>query len=127
MRAELVDFSVAYLMGWKTIRDFAEWLAGIDWDDPNIALDDLDVAGRLELLVTEVLEGLRRESEFWMEVAALVALETNSVYCQPVLQSNCTITIASSSNDTTHWSLDFMVAAVGESQSWSILPLQVSA
>ena len=84
MRTELIDFLTAYLMGWKTVRDCAEWLAGIDWDDSTLGPQITDVAGRMELLVTEVLEGLRPEAEFWQEAAKFVESETNSLYIQPL-------------------------------------------
>lgn len=123
MLTELVDLLTAYLMGWKTIRDCAEWLAGMDWDDRGLDQDTLNMAGRLELLVTEVLEGLRPEDEFWQEASNLVTRETNSLYSQPVLITN---SIANSSNDSTNRTPEFMIPVVGASQSWSISPLPVS-
>ena len=49
----------------STLRDWQEYLAGIDWDDINL---DRERYGRLELLATEVSEGLRPEEEFWKAV-----------------------------------------------------------
>jgi len=98
MRTELVDLSTAYLMGWKTIYDCAEWLVGIDWDDPGLDPETLNLAGRLELLATEVLEGLRPEAEFWQEAAEFVSRETDSLYSQ---QEFITVPVAISSNDST--------------------------
>ncbi len=80
MRTELLDLSTAYLLGWKTIYDCAEWLAGIDWDDPGLDPKSLKSAGLLELLATEVAEGLRPEADFRQEAANFVARETSSLY-----------------------------------------------
>ena len=124
MRTELANLSTAYLMGWKTIRDCAEWLAGIDWDDPSLDSESLNFVGRLELLATEVLEGLRPESDFWQESAEFVARETNLLYSQPPLVSN--FTVASSSSTSTARIPEFIGLGVGVSQSWSISPLLVS-
>jgi len=83
-------------MGWKNVRDCAEWLSGIDW---NIGLDqeDQNLAGRMELLVTEVLEGLRPEAEFWQEASQFVTSESGLLYGQPfsILQRQ----VVGSSND----------------------------
>lgn len=80
MRAELVDLLAAYLSGWKTLRDCAEWLAGINWDDPKFDPRDRNLAGRLELLVTEVAEGLRPVADFDEEAATIVARNTTSLF-----------------------------------------------
>ena len=73
MNTELIDLLVAYLKGWKTISDCAEWLAGVVWDDPDLAPETRNLLGRLELIVTEVAEELRPEAEFSQEAAAIVA------------------------------------------------------
>jgi len=124
MQADLVDLSTAYLMGWKTVRDFAEWLAGIDWDDPNVGPDVIRIAGRLELLTTEVLEGMRPEVEFWGEVSEFVSRETDSLYAEQGLTFDSNV--ADSSSDSVERPPEFMVPAVGASESWSISPLLVS-
>ena len=72
MRKELADLLSAYLFGWKSLADCAEWLASLDWDDPEFDQDNHDLAGRLELLTTEVAEGLRPEQEFWEEADLLM-------------------------------------------------------
>jgi hypothetical protein len=125
MQTELVNLSTAYLMGWKTIQDYAEWLAGIEWDDPNLDPEILNFVGRMELLATEILEGLRPEAEFWQEVAEFVARETGSVYSQQTLTT--AFAVSNSSTDIPIRSPELMVLAVGGSQSWNISPLPVSA
>lgn len=96
MRTELINLLTAYLMGWKSIRDCAEWLAGIDWDNSNLDSATVDLIGNIELLVTEVLEGMRPEAEFWQEAAKIVANETNSWYNQPTIIIS---PVVASSND----------------------------
>lgn len=80
MRTELRNLLSSYLLGWKTIRDCSEWLAGLDFADPQLDQETRDLAGRLELIATEIAEGLRPEEEFWQEAAAFVAKETGFVY-----------------------------------------------
>lgn len=121
MRTDLIDLSTAYLLGWKTLYDFAEWLAGIDWDDPGLDPESLKLAGRLELLATEVAEGLRPEAEFWQQVAEFVASETNFMYeTQALLTGSMQI---NSSNDITDRPLELTPMPGEASQSWSISPL----
>lgn len=99
MSSEIADMLTAYLMDWNSLRDCAEWIAGIDWDDPALTREFRYRAGRLELLSTETLEGLRPEADFWKEAAEYVAHETGSVYWQP--NPGGTRTTAGSSNVST--------------------------
>jgi len=125
MRRQIVDLLTAYLMGWKTVRDCAEWIAGIDWNDAGLDEATKALVGEIELLVTEVLESLRPEAEFWVEASKLVAQETNSVYFR---QASTTDTvIASSSNENSVFPLapEIKVPEVAGSQSWNISPLPV--
>ena len=125
MRRELVNLLEAYLLGWKTIYDCSEWLASIDWDDPGLDPESLEMAGLLELLATEVAEGLRPEADFWREAAKFVASKTNSVYAPQV---NILESVAvNSSGDITAWPPGVTVTEVQGSQSWSISPLPVSS
>ena len=124
MNTEFADVLTAYLMGWKSIRDCAEWISGIDWDDPSIDAKTRDPIARMELLSTEVMEGLRPEAEFWKEAAEFVARETGSLYSQPVLGQE--LTIADSSNNSTNWPIIPSGAGVEVSLSWSISPQLVS-
>jgi len=113
IRKELIDLSTAYLMGWKTLRDCAEWLAGIDWNDVGLKPETLDVVGRMELLATEVME-------FWQEAAKFVERETNSLYTRQILITDSTV--ANSFSDTPNRLLELTVMEPGVSQSWSISP-----
>jgi len=119
---EIVNLLTAYLMGWKNICDCAEWISGIDWDDPDLDTNTRGLMARMELLSTEVLEGLRPEAEFRKQAAELVARETGSLYSQPELGEEPTV--ADSSSNTTNWPVIPSGAEV--SQSWSISPQLVS-
>ena len=122
MSRELVDLSISYLSGWKSINDLAEWLAGIDWNNPGLDPESLAFAGLMELLVTEVAEGLRPEADLWQEASKFVEGKTGSLYA---IQASTGV--ANSSNDTTNLPIELKVmAGVGVgvgSQSWSISPL----
>ena len=82
IRNELIDLSTAYLMGWKTITECAEWLASVDWNDTVLDQATRQVVGRLELFTTEVLEGVRPETDFSRAASEFVARETDFVYNQ---------------------------------------------
>ena len=110
MTRDLIDLSTAYLLGWKTIYDCAEWLAGIDWDNPDLDPENLKSASLLELLATEVAEGLRLEDDFRQEASRFVASRTNFLYVRqdPLTESRA----ANSSNDLTTWPLALTPQAV---------------
>jgi len=80
MSAELTNLLTAYLAGWKTIFDCAEWLAGVSWDEGELTPDSREMLGSLELLVTDVLEGLRPEAEFAREASDVVAKASGTRY-----------------------------------------------
>lgn len=126
MRNELTDILKAYLSGWKTVRDIAEWLSGIEWDS-TVDSEIQQFVGCVELLTTEVLEGLRPEAEFWQEAAKLVEEESGLLYIQPV--SMFEPIIAESSNSRSFQPIGITIGegvAAEESLSWSISPLPVS-
>lgn len=99
MSTELVDLSIAYLSGWKTIRDYAEWIAGIDWDSPGLNQESLEFAGRVELLITEIAEGLRSEDDLLQIASDFVSSKTDTIY---TIQASATNAMpACSSSDPT--------------------------
>ena len=53
----------AYLESSANLERCAEWCAGVDWSDPELTVAEKEPVGTLELLVTEVAEGLREEEE----------------------------------------------------------------
>ncbi|GEM_PF-3411470 len=54
----------SYIAGIVGISDLSEWLASIDWTSERQLPDaDREMLGTVEVLVTEIIEGLRPESE----------------------------------------------------------------
>ena len=74
MYQDMLNVLESYLLGWMSLDDCYEWLAGISWDDPNVTDDPQfkDALGRMELLATEAVEGLRPTSEFEQLAVQLV-------------------------------------------------------
>lgn len=70
---ELVQLMQSYLRGASTMDDCADWLAGIDWDDPDLTKDEMETLGGFVLVLTEISEGLREEPEFRQDVVNFVA------------------------------------------------------
>ena len=66
-----------YLKSDTDLREIAEWLAGVDWDDPELTKDEQEALGMLLLLVTEIAEGMRDESELRTEAERFVADRTS--------------------------------------------------
>ena len=125
MRNGLTDILTAYLAGWKTMFDCAEWLSGVAWEelghDPGLKND----LGELELLVTEVAEGLRAEIEFSDAASDLVARVTGSRYVISSTVSNPAA--ADSSSAEVVLTPEFLVSSVVGQRSWNISPRLVSA
>ena len=65
-----------FLASKASLVDCAEWLAGVDWDDPDITEDEQEAFGLFELLVTEVAEEMRDEEELRQEAARFLAERT---------------------------------------------------
>lgn len=74
---ELVDILERYLKSAADLREIAEWLAGVDWDDPGVTAEEKNDQGLLLLLVTEVAEGMRDESELRTEAERLMVERTS--------------------------------------------------
>lgn len=120
MRTELINIATEYSMGWKTIADVSAWLASINWDEGQLDDEMQELLGSMELLVTEVLEGLRSEADFSDHVATLLINLTSFV-----ANRNLNTTYISSSNSARQeYGVTFQLTK--GSQSWSISPLPVS-
>lgn len=124
MRNELIDLLTGYLAGWKSVADCADWLAGFPWDDPAIDRGSREIASRLELLATEVVEGLRAVTDFWQEASSIVSAETGRLYAAwPISPGGPSFSASSS---------DAVVDVTGItpweqiSQSWNISPRWVA-
>ena len=77
---ELVQILQSYLISAKTLEECAEWLAGVDWDDPDFTPEAKEPVGMFELLAVDIFEGLRDEGEFREASANFIASATG----QPV-------------------------------------------
>lgn len=119
---ELIRLLQDYLTSSVSLAECAEWLAGVDWDDPELTADERGSFGLFELLITEISEGLREEYEFREEVARLLAARTPLVFAMMPLE-NQMVTVASSSESTP--TVEVIVAGDQASQSWNISPQQV--
>ena len=77
---EVVQVLQSYLMRSLSFGECRDWLASIDWDDPALTKDDWETLGELELILTEIGEGLREVAEFWEAAVRVVAANTDVVY-----------------------------------------------
>lgn len=75
MRVELVNILSKYLTGKKSLCDVSEWFSCIDWNNIDIDSPISSLIGKFQLLVTEVSEGMRSESELWIEALSFVSNE----------------------------------------------------
>lgn len=70
---DLAQILADYLKGAKELCECAEWLAGVDWDDPDLTEEEKDSFGLFELLFTDVAEGLRDEQELQVAASSFLA------------------------------------------------------
>ncbi len=75
---DLVQLLQDYLTSDKSLDECAEWLAGVDWDDPDLSATEKETLGLFELLLAEVSEGWRGEPEFRDAAADFLSGETNA-------------------------------------------------
>ena len=73
---EFLDVLTEYISGERTCSAVEEWLAGVNWDDPDLTQESKDAYGLLELLLIEVSEGLRDEDELVREAKSLLERES---------------------------------------------------
>jgi hypothetical protein len=96
---ELIRMLQGYLSGAAGLGEFAEWLAGVDWDDAAMTEEQREGLGTFELLLTEVAEGLRGEREFFEEASRFVASRPQSV-CTGVQNASARRPAMSADNET---------------------------
>ncbi|MCJ7515672.1 MAG: hypothetical protein MUO89_06875 [Dehalococcoidia bacterium] len=77
LNTDLLRMANEYLLGWKTLQDFAEWLASVNWDEGNISDENKEVLSKLEILTTEILEELRPEEDLKQEVLEFLVRNTS--------------------------------------------------
>ncbi len=76
---ELLILLQGYLTSGKSLVECSEWLAGVDWDDPELNAAEREILGTLELLITEKSEGMREESDFHEDTTRFVADQAGMV------------------------------------------------
>ena len=74
---ELLEILERYLNSAADMREIAEWLAGVDWDDPELTEADRNDLGLLLLLETEIAEEMRDEAELRQEAEKFLAERTS--------------------------------------------------
>ena len=75
---EFIRLLQDFLASRASLVDCAEWLASIDWDDPDMAENEQEAFGLFELLVTEVAEKMREEAELRAEATRFLAERTTA-------------------------------------------------
>ena len=75
---EFIRLLQDFLASRASLVDCAEWLAGIDWDDPDMTENEQEAFGLFELLVTEVAEKMREEAELRAEATRFLAERTTA-------------------------------------------------
>ena len=82
LRKELVDIVTSYLSNWDTLNDLYYWISGVSSDDPALVVDQSlnETMGLLELLSTEIIEGLRPEIELIEAASAFLTVEMRRSY-----------------------------------------------
>ncbi len=118
---EFLDLLSEYLRGAQPLTALSEWLAGVDWDDPDMTEEDREVFGLFELLTTEVFEGLRDEGELTTEATMLLTKEDRSVFLR---DTSAEVIIVATTVDTPV-SVAAKTGDDQEQQSWSISPVLV--
>lgn len=119
---ELLQILQGYLMGSRGLGECAEWLAGVDWDDPDLTVQQKEGLGLFELLLTDIAEGLREEVEFWEAASEYVAAKTQNVFAK---QAFTTVQVFVGSANISSPVVEMVVVEDQELRSWSILPLTV--
>jgi hypothetical protein len=114
---ELIRMLQGYLSGAAGLGEFAEWLAGVDWDDAAMTEEQREGLGTFELLLTEVAEGLRGEREFFEEASRFVAKKCQTTFARQTFPES---SVAIGTADTASWPQVMVAAAGQESLSWSI-------
>ena len=77
---EFLGLLAKYVSGEQPFSVVEEWLAGVDWDDPNLTQENKEIFGFFELLTTEVSEGLRDQQELIGEAITLLMRQGQNVF-----------------------------------------------
>ncbi len=116
----------AYLLGQKSFLECTEWFSTIDWGSIDITSKLAQRIGKLQLISTEVSEGLRLESEFEQEASETIT-DISRVSCTRYWIPRLEGIIVSSSSTVNINNAIVIPMEDRELQSWSISPQVVSA
>jgi len=114
----------SYLLGQKSLLECVEWFSTIDWGNINVESETARKLGKLQVVCTEVSEGLRQEAEFLKEASEVL----DKISKEPCIRfwiSRPEVVSSSSSGNIEN--IFFMPMADQESPSWNISPQVVSA
>ena len=125
LESGLSDLIDSYLIGQKSLLECAEWFSTIDWTDIDVTSKLAGTIGKLQLVCTEVIEGMRLESEFEQE-ASRAALDINRTSCIRFFFARAEGIIVSGSS-TNNIQISTMPLVGLELQSLNISPEVVSA
>ena len=97
MLDELKKTLLAYSARTMSVQDFEAWLASVDWDEGgDLTYEQRELVASLELVATEVAEGLRSESELRAEVMGELA-ELRAIPNWMAMPSGTSVTSSSTS------------------------------
>ena len=119
---ELITLLRCYLASSRSFVECSEWLAGVDWDDTNLADADKETVGLFEMLTTEVAEGLREEREFREAAAEFLSRKTSERFSE---QSFADISTSVGTAIAQSTIVEVVVFGGQGSRSWNISPLTV--
>ena len=119
---ELLPLLQSYLLSSKSFSECSEWLAGVDWDDPDLTDEEKETVGLFEVLVTEIAEGLREEREFREVASDFVSRNTTERFIEQVVGD---FSISVGTAIALCPTVEVAVGTGQESQSWNISPLTV--
>lgn len=110
----------AYLLRSLSFGECRDWLASVDWDDPALTKDDWEALGELELILTEIGEGLREETEFQEAASRIVSTMTDFVFA-PTTTTGIAVTAGTATASSSPlWTS--IIVDLPESQSWNRSP-----
>ena len=69
----------AYLLRSLSFDECRDWLASVDWNDPELTKEDWEILGELQLVLTEIGEGMREEPEFRETASRVVAERADTI------------------------------------------------
>ena len=113
---DFLDLLARCVSGEQPFSVVEEWLAGIDWDDPDLTPDEKETFGLFELLTTEVSEEMRDQQELLSEATTLLTKQGLNVFLKDITVEVVIRASAVDSPDTGA----IMIRDDQDLQTWSI-------